>query len=44
MTKEVNIKMNMDVVYLDYAKAFNKVPHRSLVDILRAHGITGNIF
>ena len=43
MTREVDNKMNMDVVYLDFAKAFDKVPHKRLVDKLKAHGITGNI-
>ena len=29
----------MDVVYLDFQKAFNKVPHQRLLLKLKAHGI-----
>jgi predicted O-methyltransferase YrrM len=32
-----------DVVYLDFAKAFNKVPHERLVKKLRAHGVCGKL-
>ena len=34
---------NTDVVYLDFAKAFDKVLHCRLVKKLEAHGIRGNI-
>ena len=34
----------VDVVFLDFAKAFDKVPHRRLCEKLRAHGIDGEIF
>ena len=29
----------VDVIYLDFAKAFDKVPHQGLIDILKVHGI-----
>jgi hypothetical protein len=32
-----------DVVYLDLAKAFDKVPHERLLKKLRAHGINGDL-
>uniref|UniRef100_A0A4W3JWN7 ATP-binding cassette sub-family B member 5 n=1 Tax=Callorhinchus milii TaxID=7868 RepID=A0A4W3JWN7_CALMI len=33
----------VDVVYLDFQKAFDKVPHKRLLHKIRAHGIKGNI-
>ena len=33
----------MDVIYLDFQKAFDKVPHARLLEKIKAHGITGNI-
>ena len=33
----------MDVIYLDFAKAFDKVPHKRHVNKLEAHGIGGKI-
>ena len=33
----------VDVVYLDFSKAFDKVPHERLAVMLQAHGISGKI-
>ena len=33
----------MSVVYVNFAKALDKVPHQRLIDKLRALGIDGNI-
>jgi ribonuclease P/MRP protein subunit RPP40 len=33
----------VDVIYLDFQKAFDKVAHQRLLKKLEAHGITGNI-
>jgi hypothetical protein len=33
----------MDAVFLDFAKAFDKVPHKRLLVKLRAHGVTGGV-
>jgi ribonuclease P/MRP protein subunit RPP40 len=32
-----------DIIYLDFAKAFDKVPHRRLIKKMRAHGISGQL-
>jgi len=34
---------SVDVVFLDFAKAFDKVPHNRLAAKLRSHGITGRL-
>ena len=33
----------MDVVYLDFQKAFDKVPHQRLILKLKAHGIGNDV-
>ena len=33
----------LDVIYCDFMKAFDKVPHRRLVHKIEKYGITGNI-
>ena len=33
----------VDVIYLDFQKAFDKVPHKRLLMKLAAHGIAGNV-
>ena len=33
----------MDVVYLDFQKAFDKIPHKRLGYKLASHGIDGNV-
>lgn len=43
LTKLVDEGHSMDIIYLDFAKAFDKVPHRRLVDKLHAHGIKGKV-
>ena len=33
----------MDLLYLDFAKAFDKVPHQRLITKLRAHGLNESV-
>ena len=41
VTKHVDSGLPVDTVYLDFAQAFDKVPHRRLLMKLKAHGIDG---
>jgi len=43
VTASVDAKQYVDTIYLDFAKAFNKVPHQRLLLKLRAHGIDGAV-
>ena len=43
VTASDDAKQNVDTIYLDFAKAFDKVPHQRLLLKLRAHGIDGAI-
>mgnify|MGYP003529753736 FL=1 len=43
VTKALDNGEAVDLVYLDFAKAFDKVPHCRLVKKLEAHGLGGNV-
>ena len=43
VTKILDNGEAVDLIYLDFAKAFDKVPHCRLFKKLEAHGIRGNI-
>jgi len=43
VTKAIDDGLSMDVVYLDLAKAFDKVPHERLIRKLTSHGIEGEV-
>ena len=43
LTKLVDEGYCVDVIYLDFAKAFDKVPHRRLLLKLEAHGVSGKV-
>jgi hypothetical protein len=42
VTREV-YSVSFDTIFLDFAKAFDKVPTRRLLKKVRAHGITGKL-
>ena len=43
LTKLVDEGYSVDVIYLDFAKTFDKVPHRRLLLKLEANGISGKV-
>jgi ribonuclease P/MRP protein subunit RPP40 len=43
VSEYVDKGMPIDVIYLDFRKAFDKVPHKRLLLKVRAHGINGKI-
>ena len=42
-TKLIENERNIDIIYLDFKKAFDSVPHERLLIKLESYGITGNI-
>jgi ribonuclease P/MRP protein subunit RPP40 len=43
LTSAVDKGDSVDVIFLDFAKAFDKVPHKRLVAQLQAHGVGGKV-
>ena len=43
VTRCLDERKPVDIVYLDFAKAFDKVPHKRLIRKIQAHGIDGNM-
>ena len=43
LTKSLNDGRTSDIIYLDFAKAFDKVPHKRLISKIRRHGIDGQM-
>ena len=43
VTRCIDDEEYVDVVYLDFAKAFDKVPHGTLLEKLDKHGIGGRV-
>ena len=42
-TKAIDEGKPFDVIYLDFSKAFDKVPHKRLLHKIEFHGISGNV-
>ena len=42
--RNINAGYETDVIYLDYAKAFDKVDYKLLLQKLKAYGITGRLY
>ena len=43
VTAEVDQGNAMDLVYLDFSKAFDKVPHKRLIEKMKAHSVNGRL-
>ena len=43
ITKWVDERSPVDVIYLDFQKAFDKVPHQRLILKLKSHGMGNSI-
>ena len=43
ITEALDKGESADVIFLDFAKAFDKVPISRLLEKVRAHGIRGNL-
>ena len=43
VTKAIDEGKPLDVIYLDFGKAFDKVPHKRLLHKIESHGIRGNV-
>uniref|UniRef100_A0A0X3PTK8 Reverse transcriptase domain-containing protein n=1 Tax=Schistocephalus solidus TaxID=70667 RepID=A0A0X3PTK8_SCHSO len=42
-TKSLEMGLSVDAVYIDFSKAFDRVPHKRLIFKLRQMGVTGNL-
>ena len=43
VSRGIDVGHSMDIIYLDFAKAFDKVPHQRLLEKVKSHGIRGKL-
>eukprot|EP00061_Rhincodon_typus_P010730 g35247.t1 len=43
VTNVINEGRAVDVIYMDFSKAFDKVPHLRLIQKIKMHGIHGDL-
>eukprot|EP00061_Rhincodon_typus_P004431 g22557.t1 len=43
VTKRIDEDRMEDMIYMDFSKAFDKIPHARLVGKVRSHGIQGEL-
>ena len=43
VTKAIDEGNPWDMIYLDLSKAFDKVPHKRLLQKIKSHGVSGNV-
>ena len=43
LTTFIENQQDIDIIYLDFSKAFDSVPHQRLLNKLQAYGIDGNL-
>ena len=44
LTSCIDKGLDIDVLYLDFAKVFDKVPHKRLLKKVQAHGVSGKVY
>ena len=44
VTADIDAKHNVDTIYLDFAKAFNNVPHKRRITKLKAQALMVSIW
>ena len=44
LTSCIDKGLDIDVLYLDFAKTFDKVPHKRLLKKVQAHGVSGKVY
>ena len=43
ITKKIDEGSAVDVIYMDFSKAFDKVPHGRLLHKVKSHGVQGEV-